>query len=126
MDSYTMQIHFIISLYVMNYYAMYKCYRPTNVLCLLDQCFLVDRAVLCYIGNVHRQEIRKVNTGHAPKHSQTNPRYNPFIDLSKGSQESAIKVEVQIVASELKDPIWHSLEWQIGSFSSEATKCKEQ
>ena len=28
-----------------------------------------------------------------------------------------------IVASELKDPIWHSLEWQIGSFSSEATIC---
>ena len=27
----------------------------------------------------------------------------------------------QFVASELKDPIWHSLEWQIGSFSSEAT-----
>ena len=27
------------------------------------------------------------------------------------------------VASELKDPIWHSLEWQIGSFSSEATIC---
>ena len=26
-----------------------------------------------------------------------------------------------IVASELKDPICHSLEWQIGSFSSEAT-----
>ena len=26
-----------------------------------------------------------------------------------------------IVASELKDPIWHSLEWQIGSFSSEPT-----
>ena len=25
------------------------------------------------------------------------------------------------VSSELKDPIWHSLEWQIGSFSSEAT-----
>ena len=25
------------------------------------------------------------------------------------------------VATELKDPIWHSLEWQIGSFSSEAT-----
>ena len=25
------------------------------------------------------------------------------------------------VASELKDPIWHSSEWQIGSFSSEAT-----
>ena len=29
--------------------------------------------------------------------------------------------EDYIVASELKDPIWHSLEWQIGSFSSEAT-----
>ena len=25
------------------------------------------------------------------------------------------------VASELNDPIWHSSEWQIGSFSSEAT-----
>ena len=31
------------------------------------------------------------------------------------------KIGVYIVASELKDPIWHSLEWQIGSFSSEAT-----
>ena len=30
----------------------------------------------------------------------------------------------QFVASELKDPIWHSLEWQIGSFSSEATILK--
>ena len=30
---------------------------------------------------------------------------------------------VQIVASELKDPICHSNECQIGSFSSEATKC---
>ena len=29
----------------------------------------------------------------------------------------------RIVASELNDPIWHSLEWQIGSFSSEATIC---
>ena len=29
--------------------------------------------------------------------------------------------EKYIVASELNDPIWHSLEWQIGSFSSEAT-----
>ena len=29
--------------------------------------------------------------------------------------------KLHIVASELKDPIWHSLEWQIGSFSSEAT-----
>ena len=27
----------------------------------------------------------------------------------------------QFVASELKDPIWHSLEWQIGSFRFEAT-----
>ena len=30
---------------------------------------------------------------------------------------------IHLVASELKDPIWHSLEWQIGSFSSEATIC---
>ena len=30
-------------------------------------------------------------------------------------------IHKHIVASELKDPIWHSLEWQIGSFSSEAT-----
>ena len=28
-----------------------------------------------------------------------------------------------IVASELKDPISHSSEWQIGSFNSEATVC---
>ena len=31
-------------------------------------------------------------------------------------------IAVQIVAWELKDPIWHSLEWQIESFSSEATR----
>ena len=30
--------------------------------------------------------------------------------------------QLDIVATELKDPIWHSSEWQIGSFSSEATK----
>ena len=28
---------------------------------------------------------------------------------------------IHTVASELNDPIWHSLEWQIRSFSSEAT-----
>ena len=33
---------------------------------------------------------------------------------------------IDIVASELKDPIWHSLEWQIGSFSSEATIYKAE
>ena len=32
-----------------------------------------------------------------------------------------VLTEYQVVASELKDPIWHSLEWQIGSFGSEAT-----
>ena len=32
-------------------------------------------------------------------------------------------MHIYIAASELKDPIWHSLEWQIGSFSSEATIC---
>ena len=30
---------------------------------------------------------------------------------------------IEVVASELKDPICHSDECQIGSFSSEATKC---
>ena len=34
-----------------------------------------------------------------------------------------IKLCEHSVASELKDPIWHSLEWQIGFFSSEATIC---
>ena len=43
---------------------------------------------------------------------------------------SAIRIKIimhmrmyaeNIVASELKDPIWHSSEWQIGSFSFEAT-----
>ena len=33
------------------------------------------------------------------------------------------EIKPHIVASELKDSIWHSLEWQIGSFSSEATIC---
>ena len=32
-----------------------------------------------------------------------------------------VKSDIKFVASELKDAIWHSLEWQIGSFSSEAT-----
>ena len=31
--------------------------------------------------------------------------------------------KVEFVASELKNSIWHSLEWQIGSFSCEATNC---
>ena len=38
-------------------------------------------------------------------------------------QSEYLDPEPQIVASELKDPIWHSSEWQIGSFSSVATKC---
>ena len=40
-------------------------------------------------------------------------------DVAKKSKP-AIKNQ-HIVATELKDPIWHSLEWQIGSFSSVAT-----
>ena len=35
--------------------------------------------------------------------------------------QTDLRYTIYIVASELKDPIWHSLEWQIGSFSSEAT-----
>ena len=38
-----------------------------------------------------------------------------------GSHWKQPKCCLYIVASELKDPIWHSSEWQIGSFSSEAT-----
>ena len=34
-----------------------------------------------------------------------------------------VYVRCKIVASELKDPICHSDECQIGSFSSEATRC---
>ena len=36
------------------------------------------------------------------------------------------KCKQEIVASELKDPIWHLLEWQIVFFSSEATKWWKQ
>ena len=36
---------------------------------------------------------------------------------------SNVFFKMNFVASELKDPIWHSLEWQIWSFSSEATIC---
>ena len=39
----------------------------------------------------------------------------------KINTQSADSHNAYIVASELKDPIWHSLECQIGSFSSEAT-----
>ena len=35
-------------------------------------------------------------------------------------------VHTHFVASELKDPIWHSSEWQIGSFSSEPTTCSNE
>ena len=35
--------------------------------------------------------------------------------------DTGLHIGLYIVASELKDPIWHSLEWQMGSFSSEAT-----
>ena len=37
--------------------------------------------------------------------------------------KAIVSQERYIVASELKDPIWHSSEWQIGSFSYEATIC---
>ena len=38
-------------------------------------------------------------------------------DKNKGKHT----ITIHFVDSELNDPIWHSLEWQIGSFSSEAT-----
>ena len=46
------------------------------------------------------------------------------IGLREIYKKSFKSVLEYIVASELKDPIWHSLEWQIGSFSSEATICQ--
>ena len=46
--------------------------------------------------------------------------FSAVIDFRR--QNPRAEIVKQIVASELKDPIWHSLEWQIGSFSSEATK----
>ena len=42
------------------------------------------------------------------------------------SSAGIVFIRLYIVASELKDPIWHSLEWQIGSFSSEATIYRRQ
>ena len=45
--------------------------------------------------------------------------------MSRATQLSGANMALyprnHLVASELKDPIWHSLEWQIGCFSSEAT-----
>ena len=38
------------------------------------------------------------------------------------SDWNAYQIE-DVIAWELKDPIWHSLEWQIGSISSQATMC---
>ena len=43
--------------------------------------------------------------------------------LNIDSVEGPNTDDFNIVASELKDPIWHSSEWQIGSFGSEATTC---
>ena len=63
-------------------------------------------------------KIDKIENSY-PKHkSQIWPRdYIMYMWIGEeGSQPRDY-----IVASELKDPIWHSSEWQIGSFSSEAT-----
>ena len=55
------------------------------------------------------------------------PRFEGFsrrnIDLKQMCWLISVKNKnlTYIVASELKDPIWHPSEWQIGSFSSEAT-----
>ena len=47
-----------------------------------------------------------------------------IVDICKKQMSFRHNWRHQIVASELKDPIWHSLEWQIGSFSSEETRCR--
>ena len=49
---------------------------------------------------------------------KTIPCFHYFVHAKNIHQ---MYIFVYIVASELNDPIWHSLEWQIGSFSSEAT-----
>ena len=51
-------------------------------------------------------------------------RYLSFYSRSKKRFMRILQnAEMHFVAAELKDPICHSLEWQIGSFSSEATIC---
>ena len=53
---------------------------------------------------------------------QGNPLKCVIIHVTYGNIYAVqVHCSYYIVASELKDPIWHSSEWQIGSFSSEAT-----
>ena len=77
------------------------------------------------IYNRHRPRIKLFESSHlwwfqieeslwSPWFIQT---YFSVIRVSWRSPSNTL----YIVASELKDPIWHSSEWQIGSFSSEAT-----
>ena len=61
---------------------------------------LAFRVAMCYNGLSERSELLG--------------RYSATFRVN-------LLLALYIVASELKDPIWHSLEWQIGSFSSEAT-----
>ena len=59
------------------------------------------------------------------KHIYVDPINCHQIEVLWVESPSCWVMRFYIVASELKDPIWHSSEWQIGSFSSEATICKD-
>ena len=77
-----------------------------------------DHALTSTALKYHRnQKVTPQNANHVKS------RFQPFY-LSYQQHKSALNLlDCHIVASELKDPIWHSLEWQIGSFSFEATIC---
>ena len=71
---------------------------------------------------------REACRSHLPFHR--NPWANTSQQPARRTTERGEKLTsntdisiIYLVASELKDPIWHSSEWQIGSFSSEATIC---
>ena len=69
-------------------------------------------------SGVGHKRARNINN-----HFRMKGSYSPYIISTWYRKYSAIQSWVYFFASELKDPIWHSLEWQIGSFSSEATIC---
>ena len=111
--------------------------HPTSIVWSLGESHVhserIVRAYQCTVDTcIHTVTIKDVYTAHlmkTPHHVihttilsssfNTAPTFSndgPFAN----SAEAWFPIEY-IVASELNDPIWHSLEWQIGSFSSEAT-----
>ena len=66
--------------------------------------------------------LRSDQDGVKIRRSAHEERLGDCISAGKNRNHHVID-ERHLAASELKDPIWHSSEWQIGSFSSEATIC---